>query len=57
MPNLGPFLALLVEIVNDDTMRWGEKKDLIMKKAQEDEDLATALAEFVSWFEAGDLDS
>jgi len=53
--NLDKFLELLIKIVQDDTLRWEEKKVRILTKVEEDnEDLGIALDEFLSWFEIDD---
>lgn len=44
-------LDLMTDIVNDDKMRWAEKRDLIKSEVAKSEYYETAFEEFRSWFE------
>lgn len=50
---IAKLLEALVEFVEDQEARWGEKKQRIL--AQADERERNALVEFVAWFDEQDI--
>lgn len=43
-------LSMMVDIIRADG-NWTEKRDAIVNKTKEQEEWATALGEFLAWFE------